>query len=495
VTLESIGDAILVTDNQGLVTLLNPVAEKLTGWTKAEACGRPLSEIFRIVNETTGASAENPVDRVLREGVVVGLANHTLLIAKDGTRRPIDDSAAPIKDEQGRVTGAVLVFRDVSERRRWAQQLEQQNREMAAASRQKDEFLAMLAHELRNPLAPLRNALQIVKLGGNKPHAEQLRAMMERQLLHLVRLVDDLLDVNRITRGKIELRRERVALPAVIENAVEASGPHIEAGKHQLTVSLPPHVLHVEGDLMRLAQVVSNLLNNAAKYTPPGGQIWVTLAHEGGAAVIRVKDSGIGIPHEMLTQVFEMFTQLARSSERTQGGLGIGLTLVKRLVEMHGGTVQAESAGLGHGSEFSVRLPLLGMQKRHVEGSGQPAPAGPARRILVVDDNVDAAESLTKVLQLNGHEVHTVHNGAEALAQAAARRPHVMLLNLGMPGMDGYETAKKVRELQGLDEIVLIAVTGWGQDEDRRRTQEAGFHAHLVKPLDPVSLEQLLASL
>lgn len=496
VTLESIGDAILVTDAQGRVTLLNPVAEGLTGWQKEDASWQPLEKVFDIVNEVTGQVAENPVVRVLREGVVVGLANHTVLIAKGGTRRPIDDSAAPIKDEQGNITGVVLVFRDVTERRRAEEQLQRQNEDLAAAARQKDEFLAMLAHELRNPLAPLRNALQIVRLSGDSPQAvEQVREMMERQLIHLVRLVDDLLDVSRITRGKIELRRERVALPEVVQNAVEASGPLIEAGKHLLTITMPHEAMYVMGDPTRLAQVVSNVLNNAAKYTPAEGHIWLTVEKQEGEAVIRVKDTGIGIPAEMLSQVFEMFMQVDRSTDRSQGGLGIGLTLVKRLVEMHVGTVEARSEGPGRGSEFTIRLPLIAIQKRRVEGGIQKAPEGPSRRILVVDDNVDAAESLSILLKLSGHEVRTAHDGRSAIEQAATFLPDVALLDIGMPGMNGYDTGRRVRELRGLEKVVLVALTGWGQEEDQQRTEEAGFYAHLVKPVDLAALQELLASL
>ncbi len=496
VTLESIGDAILVTDAHGRVTLLNPVAERLTGWPKEEAVGQPLEKVFHIINEVTGRVADNPVVRVLREGVVVGLANHTVLIAKDGTSRPIDDSAAPIRNGQGHLSGVVLVFRDVTERRRAEDQLQRKNQELAAAARQKDEFLAMLAHELRNPLAPLRAALEIVKLRGDSPQAVgQMREMMERQLVHLVRLVDDLLDVSRITRGQIELRRERVSLSAVVQNAVEASGPFIEAGEHRLTITMPHEALDVAGDPTRLAQAISNLLNNAAKYTPPGGHIWLTVEQQDSEAAIRVKDTGIGIPTEMLSQVFEMFVQVDRSADRSQGGLGIGLTLVKRLVEMHDGTVEARSDGPGRGSEFTIRLPLVAVHKRRVEGGIPPGPYGPPRRILVVDDNVDAAESLAMMLRLSGHEVRTAHDGPSAIEQAATFFPDVVLLDLGMPGMNGYEAGRRVRELRGLEKVVLVALTGWGQEEDRQRSAAAGFHAHLVKPVDPGALQELLASL
>jgi PAS domain S-box-containing protein len=496
VTLASIGDAILVTDARGRVTLMNPVAEALTGWKQADALGLPLEQIFTIVNELTGQPAENPVVRVLREGVVAGLANHTVLIAKDGMRRPIDDSAAPIKNEHGNVDGVVLVFRDVTERRRAEAQLQRQHEELAAATRQKDQFLAVLAHELRNPLAPLRNALQIVKLRDDSPQAvSQVRELMERQLSHLVRLVDDLLDVNRITRGKIELRSQRVSLAAVVQSAVEASGPLIEAGKHQLTITMAQKALYVVGDSARLAQVVSNLLNNAAKYTPAEGHIWLTAEQQDGEAVIRVKDTGIGIPAEMLAPVFEMFMQVECTSERSQGGLGIGLMLVKRLVEMHGGTVQACSEGPGRGSEFTVRLPLIAIEKRRAEGGIRPVSEGPSRRILVVDDNVDSAESLAVILRLSGHEVRTAHDGPSAINLAATFMPDVALLDIGMPGLNGHDTGRRVRELQGLEKIVLIAVTGFGQGEDRQRTAEAGFHTHLVKPVDPAALQEVLASL
>jgi PAS domain S-box-containing protein len=503
VTLESIGDAILVTDAGGRVTLLNPVAEALTGWKQQDAAGRTVEEVFAVVNEVTGAAADNPVARVLREGVVVGLANHTVLVARDGTRRPIDDSAAPILNDRGAVAGVVLVFRDVTERRRAEEQrrraeeqLRQQNEALAAAARQKDEFLAMLGHELRNPLAPLRNALQIMRVAADSPQAVgQVRELMERQLRHLVRLVDDLLDVGRISSGKIELRRERVSLADVVQHAVEASGPAIEAARHRLTITLPPEALYVTGDPTRLAQVVSNLLNNAAKYTPAGGHLALTVGRHEGEAVVRVRDSGVGIPADMLAAVFEPFVQVPGSADRSQGGLGVGLTLVKRLVELHGGAVTAHSGGPGTGSEFVVRLPLAAVEKRRPEGGPQPGAEGPPRRILVVDDNVDAAESLALVLRLSGHEVRTAHDGSGALAQAATFRPEVVLLDLAMPGMGGYETGRRVRELQGLQQVVLVALTGLGQEEDRQRSQEAGFHAHLVKPVEPVALQQLLASL
>jgi PAS domain S-box-containing protein len=494
VTLESIGDAIFATDDQGRITLLNPVAERLTGWHREEVLGRPLDHVFNIVNEVTGRVAENPVARVLQEGAVVGLANHTVLISKDGTKRPIDDSAAPIKDEAGKLTGVVLVFRDVTERRRAEEVLQRQNRELELAARQKDEFLAMLAHELRNPLAPIRNALEIVKLGGDTSEAiGELREMMERQMTHLVRLVDDLLDVSRITRGNIQLHTECLSLPIAVQSAVEASAPLIEAENHKLTVSMAPEPMHLVGDATRLAQAISNLLNNAAKYTPAGGRIWLTVERRDTQAVIRVKDNGIGIPPEMLSQIFEMFTQVNRSSDRAQGGLGIGLTLVKRLIEMHGGSVEAHSAGPGTGSEFIVRLPLVATEDQSNAPCALQALNGPSRRLLVVDDNVDAAESLALMLRLSGHEVRTAHDGATAIHLAADFLPQFVLLDIGMPGMDGYETGRRIRQVHGLENVALIALTGWGQEEDRTRTDNAGFQAHLVKPVDPAALQKILS--
>jgi CheY-like chemotaxis protein/two-component sensor histidine kinase len=314
----------------------------------------------------------------------------------------------------------------------------------------------------------------------------------------MVRLIDDLLDLSRVSRGKIELRRERVELATVLHNAIETSRPLIEAAGHELTVTLPPARVWLEADPTRLAQVVANLLNNAAKYTKEGGHIWLTAEQAGGEAVIRVRDTGVGIPAEMLPRIFEMFAQVGTSLERSQGGLGIGLTLVKSLVEMHQGTVEARSEGPGKGSEFVVRLPVaeeqLGIQPRRPAADGPAAP-GTARRILVVDDNVDAAESLALLLQLKGHDTRLAHDGHGALEAAQAYRPDVVLLDIGLPGLNGFEVARRFRQLPELRDVFLVALTGWGQEEDRRRGQEAGFDHHLTKPADPAAIEKLLASL
>jgi PAS domain S-box-containing protein len=364
--------------------------------------------------------------------------------------------------------------------------------------RRKDEFLAMLAHELRNPLAPIRNAVQIVRAKGPPvPELQWARDVIDRQVQQMTRLVDDLLDVSRITRGKIELRKERVQLTTIVSSAVEASRPLIEKWGHELTVTLPPQAVYLQADTTRLAQVLLNLLNNAAKYTEQGGRIWLTAEKEGEHVIVRVKDTGIGIPQEMLPRIFEMFTQVDRSLERSQGGLGIGLTLVQSLVEMHGGTVEAHSDGPGKGSEFVVRLPVAAEIKDRRAGvaMGGETMAAPAKcRILVVDDNQDAADSLAMLLRIMGNEVHTAHDGLEAVGAAGVFLPDVVLLDIGLPKLNGYEAGRRIREQQGKG-VVLIALTGWGQEEDRRRSKEAGFDHHMTKPVEFDALQKLLVEL
>jgi PAS domain S-box-containing protein len=743
VTLHSIGDGVIATDAEGWVRLLNPVAEALTGWTNAEAVGQPVRKVFTILNEQTRQEVENPVAKVLQEGAVAGLANHTVLISKAGLERPIDDSAAPIQNEQGETIGVVLVFRDWTERRRaeqanrtyreilqlvhqigrighwewnsltdenkwspeiealyglppggfeggyagWAKLLhpddlaraeadvrraletgeyftefrviwpdgsihwletrakvfkdghdqparimgvnmditerkrqeealrasEQRWRTLAEAlphlvwtdtpdgqcdwlssqwrkytgiperellglrwletvihpddregtlacwqaacadqgdydlehrirrqdgeyhwfktrgvpvrdaqgrivswvgtctdiegvkrleaalretDQRKDEFLATLAHELRNPLAPLRTGVQLLRLTEEQAAREQALEMMERQLAQMVRLIDDLLDISRISRNKLELRKAPIPLAAVIENAVETARPLIDSKGQALTVSLPPERVYLDADLTRLAQVFWNLLHNSAKYTDPGGRIELVAQRVGHEIVVAVRDTGIGIPAEALPGLFTMFSQVDHSLERAQGGLGIGLALVKGLVEMHGGSVQAHSAGVGHGSEFVVRLPLDPGHRPPENGLAAGTGPGPAQhRILIVDDNRDAAASLGMMLALLGHDTRTAHDGLEALELAEAFRPDVMLLDIGLPRLNGYDTCRRIREQPWGKDIFIIAVTGWGQEADRRRSQEAGFDRHMVKPVDFEALEQLLAGL
>ncbi len=793
VTLLSIGDGVIVTDTDGRVTSLNRIAEALTGWKQRDALDLPLEDVFRIINEETRATVENPVAKVLEHGRIVALANHTLLIARDGTERPIDDSAAPIRTADGSLLGVVLIFRDVTQMRiaeralrasearksavvrtaldsivtidhegkivdfnpaaelmfgyrrdevigremgevivppglrerhrqgmqrylstgeqrvlnrqleltamrsdgsefpvelaitaigdaaqpmftgylrdiskrkqaddalraaqselelrvqqrtaelieasgfaqalleslqtgivacnaqgvltlfnqatrefhglpqeplpadQWAQhydlyaadgvtplrteeiplfralageqvrdvemviapkhgkartvcasgqsfydgsgkhlgavvsmhditdakvaaaalreahadlerrvaartaELDAANSALQRADRRKDEFLATLAHELRNPLAPLRNGLQVMRLAGAAPDVvERARGMMERQLTQIIRLVDDLLDVNRISRGTFMLRIERANLADIVHHALETCAPPIEEKQHRLTVSMPPVPVYVDADSARLSQAICNLLVNAAKYTPSGGDIQVEMHRAGGDAVIAIKDSGVGIPAELLGEVFEMFTQVDRSLETSQGGLGIGLSIVRRLVEMHGGSVEARSAGVGKGSEFIVRIPVAVVQAQDFERINSAAPAAPSsgRRILIADDNEDAVESLALMLNMMGNETRTAPDGLAALQVGESFAPEIVLLDIGMPKLNGYDAARRIRALPWGARLVLVALTGRSQDEDRRRSHEAGFDFHLVKPIEPAALEKLLA--
>jgi PAS domain S-box-containing protein len=750
VTLRSIGDAVITTDNGGRVTYLNAVAESLTGWMQQDALGQPLDSVFRIVNEQTRRPVESPATKALREGVVVGLANHTVLIRKNGHELAIDDSAAPIRDEFGEVSGCVLIFRDVSAQRRLEQdkasqlqaarflasivessddaivsksldgiiqswnaaaerlfgytaeqavgrhislvipperiaeedriiaslragqriehfeterqrsdgqrisvsltispikdaegavigaskivrditdrkraEAEQQRlvtlvenstdfigicdlagmpmfvnsagmrmvglddieharrtpvasfffpedqpwimneflpsvlekghgeaevrfrhfktgearwlaykvltlpdaagrpvafatvsqdvterkrfedtlrrvaTDLSDADRRKNEFLAMLAHELRNPLAPISHAIQALRLAeSDRKSVHAAAEMLERQVGQMVRLVDDLLDISRISRGKIELRKDRIELAPIISQAVEATRALYKSMNHELTVTLPPHSIYLDADPARLAQVLGNLLNNACKFTDSGGHVWLTVEQDQGQAVIRVRDNGIGIAADLLPRLFEMFVQADTSQERSREGLGIGLTLVKTLVEMQGGTVEAHSEGPGLGSEFAIRMPTVAEITWPLPPETVPEPL-PAirRRILVVDDNEDAAEWLATVLRLNGHETHVAHDGLEAMRSAEEIRPDAVLLDIGLPRLDGYEVCRRIRAQAWGQDLLLIALTGWGQEEDRQKSRDAGFDTHLVKPVDDEVLLKVLASL
>lgn len=750
VTLRSIGDAVITTDIEGRVTYINGVAESLTGWSHEDAVRQPLDRVFHIVNEDTRLPVESPATRALRRGVVVGLANHTILIKKDGTEIPIDDSAAPIRNEEGHVSGCVLIFRDVTAQRlaerdkasqlhtarllasivessndaiigksldgiiqswnaaaerlfghtaeqamgqhisivippdrlaeedeiiaklqagqrieqyetervrsdgqrlavsltispirdqsgnvigaskivrdvtrrkraeaerqmfvtlvenstdfigicdlegipffinraglekvglnsleevkdmhirefffpedqpkivdeflptvlkegngeievrfrhfktgeaRWMaykvltltnaanepvafatvtqditerKRLEDDLRRLAAdlsdADRRKNEFLATLAHELRNPLAPMSNMLEVVKrANGDGEVVKRAHETIERQLGQMVRLVDDLLDLNRITHDRLELRRSEVELASVIQQAVEVARPLVDSAGHHLTVDLPDEPIYLNADGARLAQLFGNLLNNSCKYTRPGGSIWLTAKRAGVEVVVTVKDNGAGIPKDKLDTIFDMFMQVDRTAERSQGGLGIGLTLVKRLAQMHGGSVEARSAGEGKGSELIVHLPVLSrpaVEARPVPGVGSDSQ--PSRRVLIVDDNYDSAESLAMLMEITGNKTYMAHDGVEALEAIEKYRPEVVLLDIGLPRLDGHEVCRRVRQQPWGREIVVIALTGWGQEEDRRKSEEAGFNGHLVKPVDYDRLLELLASL
>ncbi|HEX7794204.1 MAG TPA: PAS domain S-box protein [Vicinamibacterales bacterium] len=749
VTLHSIGDGVITTDINGCVTYMNALAESLTGWKLEKAVGQSLDTVFRIVNEETREAVENLATRALREGVPVGPVSHTVLIQNGGREFPIDDRAAPIRDELGSVSGCVLIFREISAQRQMerdkAEQLvaarflgaivessddaiiskslegiiqswnaaaermfghtaeqaigrhislvipperiqeedriiaslkagqridhfetvrvradarpidvsltispikdptgavvgaskiarditerkraeeerenfvrlienssdfigmcnlegipffinragldlvglddvdsarraplasfffpEDQDRiiheflpsvlssgsgeievrfrnfktgearwmaykvltlpdadgrpigfatvsqdvterkrlnddlhrlaiDLAAADRRKNEFLALLAHELRNPLAPISNTVRALRRGViDKETVRSASELLQRQVGQMSRLVDDLLDMSRISSGKIELRKDRIELAPVVAQAVEAARPQFRKLNHELTVALPPQPVYVNADRARLTQVIANLLNNAAKYTDAGGRVWLTMEHQGSEAVIRVRDTGIGIAAGQLPRVFDMFAQADTSLERSRDGLGIGLTLVKTFVELHGGTVEARSAGLGRGSEFIIRLPVL------VAGAeiAPPSPANEAspvasRRVLVVDDSEDGAESMAMILQFAGHETVKAYDGVAAIEAAERFRPDVVLLDIGLPRMNGYEVCRRLRQEPWGRDITIVALTGWGQEDDRTRSKEAGFDVHMVKPVDFDALLQLLAS-
>jgi len=775
VTLRSIGDAVITTDMQGRITYLNPVAAALTGWTSKEAIGIPLESVFRIVNEETRHTVESPVVKSLREGVVVGLANHTVLIAKDGTECPIDDSAAPIRDPAGLVSGVVMVFRDVRERRRaehtrwqlalivessddaiigkdlkgiitswnkgaerlygytaeeivgksvgmlipsdrpdefqtimerlrrgdridahettrmrkdgerisvsvrispvlneagqiigastiardirhvkkqeqrlrllsetaalmlraenpdsmlrdlfakirdhlgldtyfnfmvneagdalllesWAgippeaaegiRRLEfgqavcgrvalehrpivrthiQDSQDAMTAlvksfgirvyacnpllagdkllgtlsfasrsrdtfdpaeleflqtlsnyvavayerlrwvkqlredDRRKDEFLATLAHELRNPLAPIRNAIQLLKAKGPPdPELSWSREVIDRQVQHMTRLLDDLLDISRISHNKLELRKETVELAKVIAHAVETSRSMIEEGGHELSLELAQEPVLVRVDPVRMAQVFSNLLSNAAKYTTTGGHIRIIAERKGSDVVVAVRDNGLGISPEILPYVFDMFSQAPRMLEGSQGGLGIGLSLVRSILELHGGNIEARSEGPGKGSDFIVHLPLVvePMVAPQTQSVQEFEPRDViSRRILVADDLKDSADTLAMMLRALGHEVHTAYDGEEAVLAARRLRPEIVLLDIGMPKQNGYEACRQMRAESWGKSLFLIALTGWGQEDDRAKTEDAGFDAHLVKPADPATIIRLLETI
>jgi PAS domain S-box-containing protein len=508
-TLRSVGDAVIATDGQGRVRFINLVAEQLTGWTNREARGLPLARVFAIFNEQTGTLVDNPVSIVLRENKIVGLANHTILRARDGTERPIEDSGAPIRGPSGEISGVVLVFRDATDDRAARRQLIESRDALREADRRKDVFLATLSHELRNPLAPIRSATRVLETPGLTQHdLERSRSIISRQVRHMASLLDDLLDISRITRGMLTLRISSVELRGLMEAAIETAQPVITTKLHTLNIEWPQRAIQLDVDPVRLTQVIANLLTNAAKYTPPGGLITLRAVLEETHVVISVRDNGIGIAPPMLLKVFEMFSQIDAGHEHAEGGIGIGLALVKGFVELHGGTVAARSAGPGEGSEFIVRLPIQGVPVHSAahsspgtQGSAAPrdAPApvsvpGVARRVLVADDNRDGAEIMALLLQQYGYDVSVAHSGPEALTAAAQKKPEVAILDIGMPGMSGYEVVQRIRAEAWGKQMLLIALTGWGQEEDKRKAFDAGFDHHLIKPIDPDALEALMSS-
>jgi PAS domain S-box-containing protein len=479
-------DAIVSKTLDGRILSWNRGAARLFGYTSEEVIGQPIT----LLVPPDRQNEEFELMECLRRGERVEHFE-TLRVSKSGRRMDVSLTVSPIRDAEGTIVGASTVARDITERKHTEAALRD-------ADRRKDEFLAILAHELRNPLAPIRNSLHMLRLMQSEDTStRRVGEMLERQVDHMVRLVDDLLEVSRITRGKIELRKEAVEVSAVICSAVETSQPLIEAAGHQLALAIPPERLVVDGDPVRLSQVLANLINNAAKFTDAGGQIWVSARKDGDEVVISVKDNGCGMPEDRLPHVFELFTQVDRQRSRSQGGLGIGLALVKSLVEMHGGSVQALSGGLGTGSEFMIRLPLV-LDARAAKPVGREKPSSQAlgrRRILVVDDNRDAAEIMAMLLKVLGAEVQSVFGGQEAIDAMETYRPDVVLMDIGMPEMDGFEAARRIRQHADYDHVTLIALTGWGQDEDRRRSHAAGFDYHLTKPADVGALQTLLNSL
>jgi PAS domain S-box-containing protein len=686
-TIRRIGSGIIETDARGSLVSIDPVAEEITGWSQQEAKGRPISDVFPLLNTTTHAPLPNPLLQALEEDTVVTVTERGALLGRDGKEVPVDCCAAPVRngggevvsggvlvfhdtsrlretesalrrsehlfrllvesvkdyailvldpegqiitwnaggerimgyssqevigrhfslfytqaaraqehpehelevagtrgqyeedgwrvrkdgslfwanvvitplhDEKGQLYGFVKITRDMTERRQLEETLRQRVDELAEAHRRKDEFLAMLAHELRNPLAPALNGVHMLSmLGPSDERLQHHREIVERQIKQVARLVDDLLDVARITHGTIVLRKEWVDVAEIVDNAVETVRPVVDSKGHELSISVPPEPVRLEGDPLRLQQVVVNLLDNAAKYTPPGGRIWLSVEVEGqrdreterqrdgetreqgdgegerrpGAreagggdmgdaslspsllhsvapsqVVIRVRDTGAGIPPQLLPYVFDLFSQGCRSLARSEGGLGIGLTIVKRLVEMHGGSVTACSKGEDQGSEFVVRLPLgkakgEGLRKdeggrmKDEEASFHPSSfiPQPFKRVLIVEDNVDAAETLSEMVEMWGYEVSVAHNGKRALEAASHQVPHIVLCDLGLPDLDGCEVARRLQSLAPAQRPVMVAVTGYGQESDRCRTHEAGFYAHLTKPVDPEEMRELLS--
>jgi two-component system CheB/CheR fusion protein len=482
---DSMPQLVYAADPEGSFTYINRFGREFTG-TRDEMLGH---RRYTLLHPEDAERVRASWLRAVREGTAYECESR--LRKADGNYRWVLSRALPVKDDDGRVVEWIGASTDIHELR-LAQQA------LAEADHRKDEFLATLAHELRNPLAPLRNAVHILRRAdADAALAARVHEMMERQIGHMVRLVDDLMEVSRISSGKIELRRAPVDLATVLKSAVEASRPLIEGSQHVLDVALPDEPLVLDADAVRLAQVFANLLNNAAKFTEDGGRIELAARREGAQVRVSVRDSGIGIGADMLSQVFDMFTQVRRGSDRAQDGLGIGLSLVQSLIAMHGGSVEARSEGLGCGSEFVVRLPLLhGAAALPPAMSPAPAPsaevAAACPRVLVVDDNRDAADSLGVLLEFLGAEGRVAHDGAAALAALPGFRPTLMLLDLGMPGMDGHEVARRLRADPAHTGVRLVALTGWGQEGDRARTRAEGFDDHLVKPADVAALQALL---
>jgi PAS domain S-box-containing protein len=488
-TLSCIGDGVLVADANGHITLMNPIASQLTEWPVEECASLPASSVLVLLDEQSQQPVEDPVRRVLREKRVIKGAMRFSLATRSGRSLPVAYTAAPIWDAQERISGIVVLLRDETKRRESEQALRD-------ADRRKDEFLATLAHELRNPLAPICNGIQLVKSCGDDPVlTQEMLDMVDRQARHMVRLVDDLLDVSRITRGKLELRKCQVSIAEIVQNAVEETRPTIEQAQHELTIQVPNEQVSVYADPNRLTQVLSNLLDNAAKYTPPGGRIRLSAVSCDDEVTIEVADNGRGIPSDKLESIFEMFMQVRSTIEGGHVGLGIGLTLVKQLIDMHEGTIAVHSEGIGRGSRFCVRLPAITpkqVKPPDDDSTEIDNASGTSRRVLVVDDHPDVRTVTARLVKLLGHIPYQANDGREGIELAERLLPDVVLMDIGMPRMNGYEAAKHIRETSWGQDITLVAITGWGQEEDRLRTKAAGFNSHLVKPIDVGELKELL---
>ncbi len=486
---ESIDYGVWICDRDGRNTYASDAFLRLTGLTQESYSGTGWGEVLHPDDREATLAAWA---RCVREGGEWDVEHRVLGV--DGHYHSILARGVPVRDERSRISGWAGINLDIG-------RLKQVENELRELDKRKNEFLATLAHELRNPLAPLRNGLEVIRLSSPEGGAvEKARGVMERQLAQMVRLVDDLLDVSRVSRGKIELRREEIDLATALAHAIETSQPLMADRRHRFRALLPPEPIRVDGDTTRLSQVFANLLNNAAKYTEPGGEVELAVRFESGAAVVTVKDNGVGIPADMISQVFDIFTQVDRSLEKTQSGLGIGLSIAKRLVEMHGGTINVESRGNRQGSEFTVRLPARAAVPAESPGMATsalaiPAPAAPSRRILVADDNEDSAVTLSMMLEVIGNDVRVARDGQEAVEMAAEYQPDVILLDIGMPRMNGYDACRAIRAQAWASGAYLVALTGWGQEEDKNRALEAGFDRHLVKPVEPKLLETLVSSL
>lgn len=487
---ETAKDGVLILDTHtGRITDVNPFMSELLGYSHDHFIGKELWEIGLFSDKSANEAA---VQTLQRDGYI--RYEHLPLETSRQLRVEVEVVANAYQENHTSVIQCNI--RDITERSRLEKQLQVQAVALADLDRRKDEFLAMLSHELRNPLAPISNAVHLLRMRKNEePLQQKARIIIERQLAQLTRLVDDLMEVSRITTGRVQLRCERVVVSGVVERAVESARPLIDQRGHELTVSLPPQPIWLNADASRLEQVVVNLLTNAAKYTEQGGHIWLTVQEEGEDCVLRVRDTGVGIAPDLLPRVFDLFTQAERSLDRSQGGLGIGLALVQRLVEMHEGKVAVISV-LGQGSEFVVRLPIAPTAEPQSPSSPteKAKPSGPSLRVLVVDDNVDTAGSLAMLLEASGHEVRTAHDGLTALEAALNYRPNVVLLDIGLPGLNGFEVAKRLRQQPVFQHVVLVAMTGYGQEADRQRSLDAGFNHHLVKPAEFRKVQEILAS-